>query len=381
MSCTCRNTKYLSKKKSIRIILKIVDTVLAVFFCGKLKSSSPPLKVRKILIVKPDHLGDMLLLTSVFRLIRERYKDAFIDIICGMWSKPVLDNNPYIHTIYVINNSSANRDKSGRIKKILDYISTLFSAIGSIRREKYDICLFMRSRRGNMIYLSLFCSNAYSIGHGTAGFGPLLSYEAAWEKGVHETAHFLEILRPLGINALPDDLFYGIYPSQDDDEAVFSYWRDNFSSFDKTVIVHPGAGKMEKTLSVDKWKDVIEILEKNGFKVILTGGSFEEQLLRDIASVSSSICAGLWSIPRLALFFKKSSLIITVDSLSSHIAGWSGVKTVVFFCGIGDRRQWRPLGKNIKILSLDKQCSPCESGCDNMLCMDFDVNILSELII
>lgn len=379
MNCTCRNTHYLSKKKSNRLILTIIDTVLKAFSFRKKKSM--PSRILKILIIKPDHMGDMLLLTSVLGLISNRFPDAIIDIVCGAWSMTVLENNPHIRKIYIINNSSTNRETPGRIKKILIYFNTLFPALRKIRREKYNLGLFMRSRRGNMIYLALLGKIAYSIGHGTAGFGPLLSFEAGWEKGLHETSHFLEVLRPLGIAAEPEDLSYGIYPSVEDETSVDSYWKENFSSFDKTAIVHPGAGIMKKTLTKDQWKNVIKILMLKGYKVILTGSAGEAWLLKDIASNSAFISAGIWTIPRLALFFKKSSMIITVDSLSSHIAGWSGVKTIVFFCGMGDHNQWRPLGRNINILSLDRPCEPCETGCDDMTCMDFNVNILSELII
>lgn len=264
---------------------------------------------------------------------------------------------------------------------MIDYISTLTSSLSKIRKEKYDLGLFMRSRRGNMIYLALLGKIAYTIGHGSAGFGPMLSTEIAWEKNLHETGHFLEILRPLGIAGEHENLSYGLYPSKSDETAVNSFWMENFSQYGKTAIVHPGAGDMKKSLNPLQWRRVIEILEKGGFKVILTGSESEESFLKEISSASSFICAGLWSVPRLALFFKKSSLIVTVDSLSSHIAGWSGVKTIIFFCGLGDRRQWYPLGKNINLLSIEKPCEPCESGCDEMSCMDFNVNILSELII
>jgi heptosyltransferase-2/heptosyltransferase-3 len=390
MGCTCRNTEYLSKKKSLRIILKSIDKVLKalkLFSGNKIKNIQPPPpgEVHKILIIKPDHLGDMLLLTSVLGLIKNRYKDAVIDIVCGSWSKPVLSNNPYIRQIHIINNSSINRSASGRFGKLTEYIKTLFPALGKIRKEHYDICLFMRSRRGNMIYLARLGKVSYSIGHGTAGFGPLLSCQVPWNRGEHETGHFLEILRPLGIEAPPepDGLSYGLYPSGEEKASVSAYWQENFSKFDKTAVVHPGAGTLLKTLPAAKWKEVIAILEKNGYKVFITGSAAgaEKDLINGIASPSSSICAGIWSIQELALFFKKASLIVTVDSLSSHLAGWSGVKTIVFFCGMGDEKQWRPLGKNINILSLDKPCSPCETGCEDMACMDFDVNILSELII
>ncbi len=378
MNCTCQKARYLTKKAWLRFFLALVDNTLGFFFHksgGKI-----PEKVNKILVIKPDHLGDMLLLTSVFPLIQKRFPDAAIDIVCGKWALQVLENNPYIQKRHIINHSFANRSKSARLKKWLEYMRTYFSALKAIRKENYDLGLFMRSRRGNLLSLALLGGIKYTIGHGTAGFGPFLNLMTGWERGRHETEHFLEVLRPLGIDADIKNLRYEICPSKEDFSFVNDFWKKNIKRSAGTAVVHPGAGLRIKSLSNEKWKEVVNILEKKGFQIIITGSGDEKELAREISSGKSLNAAGLFNIPQLALLYKKASLIVTVDSLSSHLAGWSGTKTIVFYCGMGDKKQWGPLGGNINVLSLDKPCSPCETGCGSMACMDFDTGILRELI-
>ncbi len=379
MSCTCRKVSYLTRKKTIRYLLYFVDAVLGlIFHPGKRKL---PSRITKILIIKPDHLGDMLLLTSVFKLIRERFPDAVIDILCGKWALPVLSNNPYIRRKIIVNHPFANRDGTSKLRKIRDFLRTFLNSLEEIWQRQYDLGLFMRSRRGNMLYLSRIGNISYSIGHGTAGYGPMLSLKVEWEKGRHETEHFLEILRPLGIDAETKDLHYELYPSEEDYMSADMFWKKNKLGSMKTAVVHPGSGVMKKTLKPEKWKEVLKILSMHNYRVILTGAGQEAGFLQEIAPPDSIIAAGTFTIPGLGLIFRKSSLVITVDSLSSHLAGWSGVKTIIFFCGMGDERQWRPLGDNINILPSLKPCSPCEEGCPDMPCMDFDLSILPELII
>jgi heptosyltransferase-3 len=378
MNCSCRKGRYLTRKKFIRYLLYFTDTILGWIF--HVKKRRLPSRITKILIIKPDHLGDMLLLTSVFPLIREKFPDAYIDILCGKWALPILANNPYIRKRIIVNHPFANRDNISRMRKVRDFVRTFLRAIEEIWETKYDLGLFMRSRRGNLLYLSRIGRINYSIGHGTAGYGPLLNIQAEWENGRHETEHFLEILRPLGIDEKTDNLHYYIYPSENDRRVVENFWKKNNLSNKKTAVVHPGSGVTSKTMKPEKWKEVIKILSENNYRVLLTGNKFEAGFLNEIAAPDCVTAAGIFTIPGLGLLFKKSSLIVTVDSLTSHLAGWSGVKTIIFFCGIGDMNEWRPLGTNINILSLSKLCSPCESGCPEMSCMNFDLKILPELI-
>ncbi len=372
--------KYLSKKFLIRIYLTIIDNVFGFLFRFLPKNKIPE-NVSKILIVKPDHLGDMLLTTSIFRLIRERFPFSQIDVVCGEWATSILENNPYINRKYIINVPFANRKNISIIKKWLKFIKTYFSTLKKIRRERYDIGLFLRSRRGNLISLALLGKIRYTIGHGVAGFGFLLSKEVEWKPHKHEVEHYLEILSPLDIKKELKDLIPELYTKEEDKKKAVEI----FSSLPKNkkiAIVHPGSGNLLKTLSIENWQKIVVLLQKKNYFIALTGSKAEKDLLTSISkeNENSKILAGVFSIQELFEFFKLVDLIITVDSLSSHLAGITGVKTIVFYSGITDIVQWKALGKNIKTYKIECKKSPCEIGCDEMKCMDFNIEeIIKEI--
>ena len=369
--------RYLSKKKGVRFLLYSVDLVLDSFIH---KDQRLPARIEKILIVNPDHLGDMLLLTSVLPLIKEKYPKAKIDMLCGSWALPVLENNPYIENIFIINHSFANRSDTSRAEKLLEYLKTFIVTLWKIRKESYDLGLFMRSRRGNLALLALLGNIRFSVGYGTAGCGAFFNRRAEWSPGKHETEHFLEVLERIDVLPGARKLKPEIYPLPDDDAILFDLLEPFKEQLTKIAIVHPGAGSHLKTLKPDIWKRVIENLEANGYSVYLTGTLQEESLLISIASPSCVILAGKLTLSQLMLFFKKATLIVTVDSLSSHLSGMSGTKTIVFHCAMNDSVQWRAKGDNVTVL--EKRCPTlaCERGCAAMACMDFDVTVVNKFL-
>jgi ADP-heptose:LPS heptosyltransferase len=366
--------KYLTKSLFKVFLLYLIDALFKPIFSIFVNKKIPK-SIKKILIVKPDHLGDMILTTSIFKHLKDKYNEALIDIVCGEWALPIIENNPYIRHKFVINVAFANRKNLSKIKKILESIKTYFSSLVKIRKEKYDVALFLRSRRGNLISLALLGNIKYTIGHGTAGFGFLLSNEVKWEKGKHELEHYLELLKPIGIEKAIIDLKPQLF-TKEEDIAKAKEFYNSLNTTSKIAILHPGSGNMVKTISIDRWQKVLEILISNGYYVVITGSKSEENFAKRIATKEENltIATGVFDIKSLFEFFKLADLIITVDSLSAHLAAMTEVKTLVFYSGVSDINQWRPVGKNIKVLKIDCPDSPCEMRCRyNYACMKFDV--------
>lgn len=373
--------KYLSKKFYIRLFLFLIDSFLKPIFYFFINRKFPE-KVKKILIIKPDHLGDILLTTSILKPLKEKFPESTIDIVCGEWALPILENNPYIRHKIIINVPFANRKNISKFKKKLEFYRTLFSSLKIIRKEKYDLGLFMRSRRGNLVSLALFGKINYTVGHGTAGFGFLFSKEVEWKNKVHEIEHYLEVLKHLGIEKKLEDLSPELFPLENHKIMAKEYFN-SLKLKTKMTIVHPGSGNILKTLSIDRWKKIINILIEKGYEVVITGSKTEEKLAKDISSGFENvrILTGKFDILSLYEFFKFASLIITVDSLSAHLAGMTDVKTYVFYSGLGDVNQWRAIGQNIVILKNECPLSPCEGKCPyNYRCMDFEVEKIKNII-
>src|SRR4051812_45296483 len=55
--------------------------------------------VRRVLVIRPDHLGDLLLATPALGLLRAALPDAEITALVGPWARPVLDGRGEVDVV------------------------------------------------------------------------------------------------------------------------------------------------------------------------------------------------------------------------------------------------------------------------------------------
>lgn len=338
---------YRFKNRKIIFLCKVADRLLALL---PKKKRALPEHVRNVLVIKPDHLGDMLTLTSVLPLLRKRFQDARIDVLCHELSLSILSNNPaidrcvpFIHFLY-------DRRKFSLFGKICRFLAGLLPLMQRLRRERYDLCLNFRESGGDMILLARMCGCRYMVGHGTGGFGPLLDQVVQWREGRHEVEHYLEVLRPLGIEASLENLGYELYPTREDEERIDSVIEKH--GLAKFIVIHPGSGDVRKLVKAGSWAGIIVGTEADT-RIVFTGTKDECSLYAEVAGLvqrETVNLMGAFSIGQLYLFYRKAQKVYTVDSLSAHLAAMTGTRTTVFWSNLVDVSQWRPLGKNVEIV-------------------------------
>ncbi|MEI6493336.1 MAG: lipopolysaccharide heptosyltransferase family protein, partial [Verrucomicrobiota bacterium] len=55
----------------------------------------------KILVIRHDNIGDLIITTPVFRALREHFPDAQIDALVNSYNFPILKNNPDLSHVHV----------------------------------------------------------------------------------------------------------------------------------------------------------------------------------------------------------------------------------------------------------------------------------------
>ncbi|MBF0518598.1 MAG: glycosyltransferase family 9 protein [Nitrospirae bacterium] len=309
------------------------------------------------------------MMTSVLPLIKHTYPSCQIDVLCGSWAIEILTGNPFIRKIIKLDHFMLNRKSKNFLAKIMKHVFDYLKALVRLRAEKYDVAFVLRAYGGNLLTLLRLGGVKYIAGHPTGGFGALLDYSAKWTEGLHEVEHYLEVLNAAGITSKLSELQYELYTEPADETKVNNLFKDTISS--PFVVIHPGAGDARKMLSPESWARIIEKIDL-AYKIVFTGTSSELPLFSDIIKHVKRDAINLMGklrIKELYLLYKKAGCVYTVESLSAHIAGCAGVKTVVFCGGINDISQWRPLGHNVEIVRKTIDCSPCLSGCTDMNCM------------
>jgi len=54
---------------------------------------------KRILIARPDRVGDVVLSTPIPREIKQTYPDSFIAVLVRDYTKAIYENNPYVDLI------------------------------------------------------------------------------------------------------------------------------------------------------------------------------------------------------------------------------------------------------------------------------------------
>ncbi|MEZ0343218.1 MAG: glycosyltransferase family 9 protein [Caldimicrobium sp.] len=131
------------------------------------------------------------------------------------------------------------------------------------------------------------------------------------------------------------------------------------------AILHPGSGSPKKNPPLKLFEKIEAFLKKEGFDVIYLAGEAENWLL----SLKSNLFYSV-DILEIANFLKRASLFIGNDSGISHLSGYLGIHTFVFF-GPSDEIIFRPIGERVHIIKRDLPCRPCfPEVCEDRPCFD-----------
>ena len=374
---TVLGRQYHFQKRRWAIIIGLIDA-LGTFLFSLLGRNIEPMNVRKILVSRIDHLGDVLLATCALPHLKRAYPDAKIDFLIGEWAKDLLVNNPYVNETITYNSFLHNRSGSLWHRIRSDAISFL-NAFKKIRKERYDLSIDLRAYFINSIPLLYLSGVEYIVGYGTGGFGFLLDKEVLYRTGIHEVLHIADLIKSIGVD-VKDEEIRPLYKISilGEERAKSLLKSEHIQSGESFILIHPGTSDKKKEWNIQGWKTIINDLKQSGVKIVLCGGSNDIHIVKAILSEGSQNgIVNITSPLPLEVFagvVKRASLVIGLDSFPCHLAAALGTPTVVLWSGINDPVQWRPYGNNVEIVRKDLSCAPCyrSKGCEQIICMDIN---------
>ena len=105
---------------------KFIKSFLLKFFTKKSQSSFKVTSSKKVLILKYDRIGDMIVTTPILRELKKAYPDISISVLASNENKDVIKYNPYVESIYTNYKNNLLMDLS---KLLL------------LRWKKFDVCI------------------------------------------------------------------------------------------------------------------------------------------------------------------------------------------------------------------------------------------------
>lgn len=305
--------------------------------------------VKKILVIKLRHIGDVLLSIPIFRALRENFPNAHISALVNSGTEEVLTGNPLIDNIIVFDR---NIKKMNPLKSFLNEL--LF--LKSVRGKKFDMTVDLTS--GDRAAIISFASGArYRLAYnphkkGFLGKRYLYTHLAKKDGSLHMVLQNLGLIKQFGITT--EDLSVEIFIPEDAKTFVRKIIEvNNIKATDTVVHIHPTSRWLFKCWKDEYMAEVITWLAEQGIKVIVTSSPDKQEMdkaKRILSLVSSRIThhasreidlCGKTTIKQLAAITKASTLFLGVDSAPMHIAAAVGTPVIALFGPTG-AYNWGP---------------------------------------
>ncbi len=308
-------------------------------------------QVRRILIIQPRGIGDIILTTVAIGNLMAEFPGAEIDYLIQEPLNRAFLKQPKIHEVLTY---SLKQPLSG------------VKLVGEVRKRRYDLVIdyFSNPRTAIITFLSgaryragrphLGRKYAYNLPVRTVAGGP-----------VHQADRNLDLLRAIGIRHDRTDLLFGV--GKDDEAFAEKFWTGTFGADEFVAGVLPCGSWPSKKCDPDKFAEIADaIAKKFGARILLIWGPEEKEEVRRIQNLMKTIpvIAPSTSVCEMAALVGRCRLVIANDSGPMHIAVAVGTPVLALHGPTNPLRQG-PFGPRHEGLRLESL--PC-IGCHLKVC-------------
>lgn len=320
-----------------------------------------PTSTERILLIRPDHLGDVLLTTPAITALRAAQPSAEIHLLVGPWSADLIANYPEVDLALTLAFPGFSRTPKASWRS--PYQLALTSA-RHLRRISYNSAVILRPDHWWGALVAKLAGIPERIGYDVAEVAPFLT-TAIDRQQQHAVVQNLRLVETWTGGIDPEKAVYH-YPIHSFDSVYVDGYLDEWGigRAERVICIHPGTGTWVKHWDADKWARVADTLAGQlEAKIVFTGGDHELSLVRRIAQQMAQpacIMAGDTRVGQLAALFRRARVVLGPDSGPLHLAAAVGTATVALY-GPADPLEFGPWGDPQKhhVLTTDIGCRPC----------------------
>jgi heptosyltransferase-2 len=311
--------------------------------------------LNKILIVRTDRVGDVLLSTPAIKAVRDAYPKSHIAFMVSPYARDVVEGNPYLDEVIVYDKLGSDRGIFGMLR----FASKLI-------KKRFDLAIVLHpTQRAHMaVWLAGIPSR---VGYDTK-FGWMLTKRLPHTKHYglkHEIDNVLDLLKYVGIEAKDRSLCMPVQ-ARCERKVKELFASAGIADKDTVITINPGASCPSKRWPADRFASVAAALAaKWNAKIVLISDDKDKVFADKAAAGLKSPClnlAGMTTVCDLAAVLNRSKLFISNDSGPVHIACAVGTPVISIF-GRSDRglspRRWGPSGQRDMVLHKDTGCGVC----------------------
>lgn len=334
------------------------------------------MKFRRILIVKPSSLGDIVHTLPLAHALKRSWPDCRLGWIVQQAFAPLLAADESIDRIYPISIPSTSEPQAGRsawLAAVQATLQTLKTLRAQLRQERYDLILDLHaSLRSGLL-------GRCNPGGLRLGFADAKELNTLFQQQLvtvpadvrHAQEKNLLFCQQLGLKATDEDFYLRSSPA--DHEAAQVLLREEGAAGKKLVHANPAARWQSKFWPQERWAELADRLHGQGLAVVFGGSGEDRAYLDGIARLMRSravLAAGRLNLPQSAALIAQSALHVGLDSGPMHIAALAGVPVAALFGPTHPERVGPYRVRHRIIRAEGLPCLECRKrSCSHLSCM------------
>jgi heptosyltransferase-2 len=294
--------------------------------------------IKKILVLRPDRLGDVILTLPVVQNLKEAFPEASITYLCTGYTSQILESYSLISDLIIYNRENGHKG----INKIVNLAKKL-------REYNFDLAIHLLPRYP-LALATYLAQIKYTVGTGFRWYSFFFThrqYDHRKYNLYHEVEYNLRLLKKIGVksNYSPDVYSYFNFPKTVS-ESVQRFLTEKINER-PYIIIHPGSGGSSIDWPLTNFIELIRQLNEWGkFDVCVTGVTNDKEFLKPLyeSNINFVDLVGIFDLNELALILHKADLFISNSTGPLHLAVAMGTKVLGFFPnspGLGPGR-WGP---------------------------------------
>jgi ADP-heptose:LPS heptosyltransferase/GT2 family glycosyltransferase len=323
--------------------------------------------IRRILVVKVDHIGDFMTALPPIRRLKEHFPKARISVLASGTVRSFAALDSSIDEIIDFNFFHV-RSALGQRELDAEELKALAARLAPY---EFDLAIDLRKHLDTRELLR-YAGAKITAGFDHAGQFPWLDVSLEWEtdrrmqqKRYHVTDDLLNLVETVATAGRADRI--GIRPeavaalreTADIPEAVEAFFAG------PVVCIHAGAGNEMKQWPVGYFATLIDMLiTRNKVRVVLIGGPDEAEVEAELLAAVENGDQVMSLVGKLPLHILPAviagcSLYVGNDSGPKHIAASVGIPTIGVHSGTVDPIEWAPMGERSVAVARAMTCGPC----------------------
>ncbi len=327
--------------------------------------------LKRVLVTKLRHHGDVLLASPVFTALAHAAPGLEIDALVYLETAPMLAGHPAIARVHTI-------DRNWKKRGVLAQLAAEWRLLRALRAREYDLLVHLTEHpRG--LTLARLLRPRYAVTREREKRARLWRrhfthfYRLPARTERHVVEQNLDALRRIGVQPAPEHRRLVLVPGATAQRKVDTLLAGNDLAAREFIQVHPGSRWLFKCWPAERTAALLDLVAADGGRIVLTGAPDDREralvtavlaAIRPATRARVTDLTGQLTLEELGALTARARAFVGVDSAPMHIAAAVGTPAVALF-GPSSEIAWGPWRVPHRVLVSDRHpCRPCGlDGC------------------